>query len=749
MKRPLLSGLCLLVPTVFSLFFLSQLKSDPSFDRLLINDDPEKIIYEEVVEQFGDDNSILLYFEGVNLFERESLLKIRQFIWDLEEIEEVQKIDSLFTTPHFRGNDGTLNTTAALEDIPQNQEEIDRLIQTAVENPLIVSRLIAKDKSSIVVNLQIDSTKRPLKEISKQFNTMLSKLGLESKKNFQTGIPSIQLFTFNEMNRDQIVLLPLIVFIITLVIFLAGRSIHTSLIPIIVVPLGMIWTFFFMVLMDIPFQLLVSSIPGIAFILTTTEIVHIMTAFKEAYQETSDKYLSIEKALKETGIPISLTALTTILGFGAICVNKIVMLREFGIVASFALFSCFVATILYTPLHIKFFVKEKPKLTQNKISLFLKIAIAFKKTRRFKKTISICLIAYIIGAGYLAQSVRTDNDSINMITPDSKPRQDLATFEEHFGGVNSVFLILDLKEGDFKDPKNLKFLFDLENSIKDTKYFYDAQSFGSLIAHINSQMKFSLGEPGKFETPKNKNLISQYLLSLTREDYEKFVSSDFKRANITIRHSISSSAEQKKVMNNLREYLDKNLDPNLVSYKISARSILNQRSGETIILAQSKSIGIMVIIIFLIMSLLFKDFKMGLAAIPPNMLPILGLFGAMGLLDIPLNVGTCIVAAITVGIAIDDTIHFFTRFKHNLDQKNNIDLAINQTLDEETQPIVITSISLSVGFSLLLTSHMVPLNQFGILSAIVILLAMVADLLITPFTLEYMARHLVDKKTRA
>lgn len=749
-RRPALSLVLLLIPTLLSLYLAKGLTSDPSFDRLLIKDDPEKIVYEEVVEQFGDDNSILLYFEGEHLLKRESLLKIRQFVWDLEEIDEVQKVDSLFTTPHFLGVDGLLSTTAALEDIPQEQSKIDEIIETAVQNPLIATRLIAKDKSAIVVNMQIDSTKRPLKDISIEFNQMLAKLGLNSKKNFQTGIPSIQLFTFKEMRESQSTLLPIMVLAITIFIFIGARSIHASIIPIIVVLIGIIWTIAFMVLTKIPLQLLVSSIPSITFILATTEIVHIMTSYQDSFKKAPNKLAALEVALKETSLPISLTALTTVLGFGAICLNQIVMLREFGIVSAFALVASFIITILYTPLHIRYFVKEKNSSANNldKNTFFKMAASFFIKARAYKKTILILLVLYTGTTAYLAQFVESDNDSINMITPDSKPRQNLAVFEEHFGGINSVFLILDLKEGEFKDPIHLKFLFELEKKIKAKKEFYDAESFGSLMAHINNQMKVSIGEVEQYDIPNNKNLISQYLLSLTRDDYEKYISADFKRANITIRHSISSSSKQKKAMDSLRSFLDQNL-PEHITYKISARSILNQRSGATIINAQSKSIIFMVLIIFVIMSFLFKDLKMGLAAIPPNLLPILGLFASMSLLGIPLNVGTCIVAAITVGIAIDDTIHFFARFKEHLNAGLDVDMAINKTLEDETSPIVITSLSLSIGFSFLLISHMVPIKQFGLLSSIVILLAMISDLFITPFVLGIVGKHLTKQNNQA
>ncbi len=750
-RRPALSAALLIIPTLLSLYFLPQLKSDPSFDRLLIENDPEKIVYEQVVEQFGDDNSILLYFEGEDLLKRESLLKIRQFVWDLEEIEEVQKVDSLFTTPHFLGVDGLLSTTAALEDIPLEQEEIDKIIETTVKNPLIATRLIAIDKSSIVVNMQIASNKRPLKDISIQFNQMLAKLGLNAKRNFQTGIPSIQLFTFREMSKSQRTLLPIMVLAISLFIFLGARSIHASVIPIIVVLTGIIWTIAFMVAANIPLQLLVSSIPSITFILATTEIVHIMTAYQHNFKISSNKLTALEEALKETSLPISLTALTTVLGFGAICINQIVMLREFGIVSAFALIASFIITILYTPLHIRLFVKDKAtsKNQEPKDSIFQLAARFFIQARKYKKTILILLICYTGITGYLAQFVESDNDSINMITEESLPRQNLAVFEEHFGGINSVFLVLELKSGEFKDPENLKLLFELEKKIRANKDFYDAESFGSLMAHINNQMKISIGAEAEYKIPDNKNLISQYLLSLTRDDYEKYVSGDFKKANITIRHSISSSSKQKKAMDKLHLFLKENLDADKVNYKISARSILNQRSGATIISAQSKSILFMVLIIFIIMSFLFKDIRMGLAAIPPNLLPILGLFASMSLLGIPLNVGTCIVAAITVGIAIDDTIHFFTRFKDNMNIGLSVDKAINKTIEEETSPIVITSLSLSIGFSFLLISHMVPIKQFGLLSAIVILLAMISDLFVTPYVLSVVGKHLTAQKDQA
>lgn len=742
-RKPLVSALIIAIPTIASFFFLGNLKSDPSFDRLLVENDPAKIVYKKTTEEFGDDNSILIYFKGDQVLQKENLIKIRQFVWDAEEIEEVQQIDSLFTTPHFVGENGVLSTIPALEDIPDEQSEIDAIIESTVNNPLIATRLISKNKKSIVLNIQIDSSKRALKSIASQFDVLLKKIDIPVEQKFQTGIPALQLFTFDQMLKSQKTLLPLIVLSIAFLVLLGSKSLHASLIPIIVVGLGMLWSGMFMALMGIPIQLLVSTIPCITFILSTTEVVHIMTAYSDQKSQGLNKLEAIENAIKEVGLPISLTALTTTLGFGAICVNKIIMLREFGLVSAFALVSCFIITILYTPLHIRLFAKESSTKNKekNELQIFKTLADKFYALKSKKALVFSLLFVYMGVNTYYSSKVVSDNDSINLIKESSEPRQNLKEFEKSYGGINSVFVVLKLTQGDFKNVENLDMLFNLEKEIHSFEEFYDAESFGGLMAHINNQMITSTTGKDEYRTPKSKNLVSQYLLSLTRDDYEKYVSADFKRANLTIRHSISSSVRQKAAMEKLDQYLKEKLKGLPIEFTITARSILNQRAGDTIIRAQTESIIIMVLIIFIIMTILFKDIKMGFAAIPPNLLPILGLFGTMGLFNIPLNVGSCIVAAITVGIAVDDTIHFFARYKENLAHSGDSSVAIHETLKEESAPITITSISLAIGFSFLLLSSMVPLNQFGLLSAVVILLAMIADFVITPAVLAFLNRN--------
>ncbi len=749
-KHSLLSFILLLIPTVTSVFFLDQIKSDPSFDRLLIKNDPEKVFYKAVTDEFGEDNSALVYFEGPEVLKKENLIKIRDFVWEIEELEEVKQVDSLFTTPHFIGEDGLLSTTPAFEDIPDKQSEIDRIVQTTVENPLIATRLIAKDKSSIVVNIQLNSSKKALKEIAILINSKLSKIDPNVVAKFQTGIPSIELFTFGEMLQSQRKLLPFVVLAISFFVFLGSRSIHAAIVPIIVVFIGILWTGACMVILGIPIQLLVSCVPTITFILATTEIVHIMSAYKEQLLKGNSKRDAISEAMDEVSLPISLTALTTTLGFAAICVNKIIMLQEFGIVSAISLVSSFIITVLYTPLHIRLFATSKIRVEKeaSDLNLFKKISAFFFNLKNYKKLVFTSLFVYMAFTLYQTRFVKSDNDSINLIKESAEPRRNLKKFEEHFGGIKSVFLVLELKESSFKNPIHLKTLFELERELNKFEEFYDAESFGGLMAHINNQMITSVSGKDEYKTPASKQLVAQYLLSLTRDDYEKYVSADFKKANLTIRHSIGSSHKQELAMIKLQKYLDKRLAGMPISYKFTARSILNQRAGKTIIKAQTQSILIMILIILVIMTVLFKDIRMGLAAIPPNFLPVLGLFGSMGFLGIPLNIGSCIVAAITVGIAVDDTIHFFTRFKDNLEKSGDSDQAIKLTLDEESAPIVITSISLSIGFSILMLSQMVPLNQFGLLSAIVIILAMLADLIITPATMAIIGRIYAEKKNQ-
>jgi hypothetical protein len=153
------------------------------------------------------------------------------------------------------------------------------------------------------------------------------------------------------------------------------------------------------------------------------------------------------------------------------------------------------------------------------------------------------------------------------------------------------------------------------------------------------------------------------------------------------------------------------------------------------VMGQVQSIALLMFIVLVIMSALFADIKVGLLALVPNVFPVILLFGVMGYFDIPLNIGTAMAAAIAIGLAVDDTLHFMLRYNEELKSAKSQKRAMRSTLDSEALPMIATSLALTAGFLVFTQSDFQPVAQFGALSALVILSALVADFTITPLAI--------------
>jgi len=192
------------------------------------------------------------------------------------------------------------------------------------------------------------------------------------------------------------------------------------------------------------------------------------------------------------------------------------------------------------------------------------------------------------------------------------------------------------------------------------------------VALVHREMT---GSTSNYRIPAKDELIPQYLLFLQRSDTERYVTADYQKANIIIRHRIHSSYDFKRALDVLRKKTEEILGEDL-KFFITGEEALISLSADSMSGGQILSLSVMIFFIFSVMSILFVNYKAGLLSIVPNTLPILFLFGVMGWFGVPLNTGTALIAAIAIGIAVDDTIHFMVRY--NQEMKNQINRCLYQ-----------------------------------------------------------------------
>lgn len=718
--------------TVFCLFNIHQVTIDPGYDRF-IGKSKLKQVYDNTISTFGSDTITALLIKDPKIFTPQKLRILREFVWDLEELEGVEEIQSVFTTPHIINRESELHTSPLFSEIPDDLDDIVLLLREAELNPTLNKVLIHPEGNSVLISIKFKEGETHYAEYYDRIDKMQKKRTSDFETILQIGSTSLNKFLLTNITTSLLYLLPIVILIISASIIWGSGSIHAAILPIVIAFFSTVWTSYFMMILNIPIHLLNACIPAIAYVLGSTETTHIYAKFVFFRSKGHDVKKSIMLMAEETGLAIILTALTTVFGFLAICVNDITMLKEFGIISSIALATNFIAMAFYLPIHLYTFdrgEKTEPMERDRVYGIDKKVFQKFFRLFLGNYKVYFLLICIVLTAIFFSQRIVIDNSSWGQVKESSQLKKDLKTMDENYPGVGVLFLVITPKEGTFKEVKQFNQLGVIKDKLKNVNGLEHVQSITDIINLLHKEMnelpQYSESKPGSNEQ------LAQYFLTFTRDNIGPYINVNFTKANIHLRHSQYTTKDLNILMNDIDNVLDKTIDKDSYHYYFVSSDALFAESGSSLIASQISSLSIIVLIIILALTFLFRDLRVALIAVPSNLIPILCFFGILGLTGKALNVGTAMVAAITIGIAVDDTIHFFVKYSKNLGRFNNPYQATLETIQQCSSPIVTTSISLSLGFIVFLTSDFVPLSDFGLLSAMVILIAMICDLIITP-----------------
>jgi preprotein translocase subunit SecF len=271
-------------------------------------------------------------------------------------------------------------------------------------------------------------------------------------------------------------------------------------------------------------------------------------------------------------------------------------------------------------------------------------------------------------------------------------------------------------------------------ALLDGQALYDkTQSFADIVKIMHQEMH--QGDMALFTVPDDQEDLDLYLETFSRDDIEPYVTHDYSRARIMVRHSVSNSLELNHSLDELEPQLRGGLGEG-VSFALTGKNLMVNRAAEELISGQLSSLVLVLTVIFLLFSILYTSVLAGLLSLVPNVIPVVFSFGAMGMLGVPLNPATAMVAAIVIGIAVDDTIHLMTRFGVESRRHLTESEATRATIRGQALPIISTSLALTLGFSVLAFSSFSVVVQFGLLAAGAMIYAMVADLFLMPILLR-------------
>lgn len=738
LRFPVVVTLFMIAATLFAAAGMSKVEIDTGMDSLIPASDPSRLIYQQVMGEFGSDNKTIIYIRDTNLWTPEKLAILEHLHRGVEQIDNVTSVDSLFNLYTIHGEDGKVESVPVLTEAPTTVDEALAAKERALANPLYIGNFFSESGNvlaMIVSVMDVEEDQDFSRKIFEQLEALITENRDDFDKIIQVGPPRINAELKRRLFDDFRLLGPLSAFILFFSILFFMRSGISAVIPVVTSVLSIVWTFGMLGWAGIPINILSAMLPSLIIVIGSTEDTHMMAAYFRGLQDNVEnpRDQAVYYMAKHIGLPLVLTVITTSLGFSSNILSSIGLIQHFAFAATFAMLANGVVTVLTVPLMLSSYGPIKNTSVVDNIESKRLPDIILRIFRYYQDNYPSAVLFFTtimcVFFVYHASKLYVTNDPLSYLPDDSPLIQDTKLIHDDLAGIKIFFIRLDSnKQNAFQQPTNINKLVDIQRFMDKQGVFDRSTSLADHLAFANREFR---GDYAELALPKTRQLVAQYLMFFHRSDLDSYVSHDYSQANIVVRHNINDSHTLNAYIDELQEVVE-DISGSEIKVNIVSENLMVNKAAEDLMVAQINALTLLLILIFIIMSIMFTSFRGGAIAMVPAVIPIAMMFGVMGYLNIPLNPGTAMVAVIGIGIAVDGTVHLLARYNELCRHTSDYIGAVNLAVKEEATPLIVSSIALSFGFGILLLSNFTVIAQFGALAAVTMLFSIYANLLITP-----------------
>ena len=786
----------ILTTVIISLYFSTNFKLDASSDALLLEGDEDLKYLREANERYGSKEFLVLTYSPVSSFEQEeTILDLQLLKSKIEKLSWVESVVTVIDVPLLENSDEPLMErlknykTLAHPDVDKK-----RGFQEILNSPIYQDYVISKDgkTSGIVVTLKEDKRLKEYIKIKNDFynrslNDSLSKIekkkedlflkeyedykNLYNIRNHQNineirdviskysanakihlgGIPMIADDMMTYIKND-IVIFGIGVFLFIIVtLWLIFRNIKWVVMPLLGCSVSVITMIGLLGFLGWKVTVISSNFIALMLILNMAMNIHVTVRFLQLKKEFSDftnKQIILETT-KRMFLPILYTVLTTICAFLSLIFSGIKPIIDFGWMMTLGLTVSIIVTFTLLPALLSIFASdesidvkdsEKSKIT-SALSSFTK-----NNTTLIFGSAIIVVILSIFGISKL----EVENSFINYFDKETEIYKGMKKIDDELGGTTTLDVLIkfpvkekveiddefsDWEEETEKDDKS-KYWFtrDKIDTILKVHDYLDSLpeigkvlSFGSIIRVAEDLNKKELQSLeiavlySKIPSEIKKDIISPYIS----------VEDDEARISVRIKDSLKD-LRRNDLINKINTDLNKKIGLSADEYRLTGVVILFNNLLQSLFKSQILTLGVVMIGISLMFLILFRNFMLSIIGVVPNFIAAFFILGIIGLMGIPLDMMTITIAAITIGIAVDNSIHYIYRFKEEFEKIKDYSLTIDRCHSTVGIAILNTSITIVFGFSILILSNFIPTIYFGVFTGIAMLLALISVLTLLP-----------------
>ncbi len=728
---------------------LKHLEIDGSYRIWFEKDSQTLIDYDNFRNEFSNDDGIVIVFKDENsIFNKKALGSIQRITEALWEMPHIDRVDSITNYQHVHSEadklDDVLVDDFIVEDLAEaTPSYLEERKKIATHDSIIVDRFISKDATTTMIFARLEPNANEDGDISAEMMGYLKKIidPEEEKTGYKFwlngGPPMTQAFV-EIAGHDAMVFTPLVFLASLILLFMLFRRISGALVPLAVVLFTFLSVLAVQTLLGYKLNNFTANIPVFIIAIGIADAVHIYSLWLMNKKEGLENKEAVAHSLKKNFLPILLTSATTTVGFSTLAISDIVPVATLGIATASGAVLAFIISILWMPA-VLLLLKKPIKGVSTEKKVFKSYGYGDFIVNNDKKIVIVgTLIVALLGLGLLF--VKVDSNTIKYFDKEVEIRKSAEFTMDNLTGSMSYILIADSGKTDgIKDPA---FLRTVERFYEDYKRMFpkDVRHVSSLLDTIKRYNKIM---NHKEVIPESRELVAQYLLlysmglpqGMKITDQMDF---DQRKLRITVLTNIVDNTKDMKMINFAKAWWANTPYAMTLTGQTAMYAYMAKDVTATLIY----SLSLTILIVSIMMLLIFKRLKILWILLLPNLLPVILVIGVMGWLGLTIDMGVAIAGAIIIGVAVDDTIHFLIKYFDARKRGLGMAETFDEVLHYAGRAILFTTIVLSLSFSIFAFSTFTPNQNFGVVTAIALILALIIDLLYLPALL-----HMADKNT--
>ncbi len=745
--------------TIFMAYNAASVRLSYESVKLLSKKDSALIDYEQFKKHFGEDGNIYV-IGSIN----PDIFTVDQFnAWyrlgnDIRKINGVEEVISMARTKTLVKNQLThrFDFVSVVSQEATSQAEVDSIKKEILKTKFYEGLLFNPKTKAYLMAITIDKEKISDEgriAIVNAITNVAEAYRIQNKVEVHySGLPYIRTITTQLIKSELLLFIVLSLVVASLIMLLFFRSLRAVISSLIVVTISIIWVLGTISLFNYKITILSGVIPSLMVIIAIENCIYILNKYHWEYRIHGNKIKALSRVIQRIGLASLMTNVATAIGFAAFILIPNQVLKEFGLVTAINIMLLYLLTITLLPIIFSYQKPPKPRHLKHLDSHFFsnvlaKVIETISTRRNYIYAIAgVMLLFGVIGVSL----IKTSGKVVDDLQTDDPIYLDLKFFERNFGGVMPFEISVDTKKknGVMQYP-TLEKINRLQTAINKYPEFSKPLSLAELLKF--ARQSYYGGNPAMYGFPNSmeSGFVLSYLpkkMEGKKNPLQAFVDSTKQITRISFQMQDVGTKRMEFLTHAIDSTIKSIFDAERYTVSMTGNSVVFAKGTNFLIRNLFESVLIAIVMISLLMALLFSSFRMILVSMIPNIIPLIITAALMGFLGIPIKPSTIIVFSIALGISVDNTIQYLSRYRHELKlTKGNIKVSAINALQEAGFSMIYTSIVLVLGFSVFTVSGFGGTQALGILISTTLFIAMFFNMMVLPSLLLTIDKRLVSK----